>query len=240
MSGILASEVRKWRRSSIQWVALASSLIPLLLSAVDLALKTHVLPGRQAALQSNAEIWALGSFLILVFTGCHIFSREYQDGTIQPLFTTPHHPLPFLFAKLLVILLVLAAAMLLSFAARFLGALLLASGPWDAAFVRRFVGQIGLYTLQFAMLAPWIALIGIVMKKMFSSLLVAFGFIVMLFPFHRTDFYWLFPHLVPVVHFSKTIGFDGSNLAFRTPGWISLSVFFVLTLGLCMALFRRR
>jgi len=240
MSGILASEARKWRHSSIQWVVLASSLIPLVLSAADLALRARGFPDRQAALQSNAEIWALGSFLTLVLAGCHVFSREYQDGTIRPLFATPHHPLPFLFAKLAVTVLVLAAAMFLSFAARFLGALLLASGPWDAAFVRRFLGRTVLYTLQFALLAPWIALIGIVMKRMFSSLLVAFGFIVMLFPFHRTDLYWLFPHLVPVVHFSKTIGFDGSDLAFRTPGWISLGVFFILTLGLCMALFRRR
>ena len=240
MNAVLASEILKMRRSSIQWVVLASSGIPFLLSAADLALQGGGLPGRQAALQSNAEIWALGAFLTLVLTACHVFSREYQGDTIQSLFATPHHPLPFLLAKLLVTVLVLAAAMLLSLAARFLGALLLATGPWDPAFLRSYVGRIGLYILQFALLTPWIGLIGIVAKKMFTAFLVSFGFIVLLFPFSQTDHYWLFPHLVPVVHFSKTIGFDSGYRAFAAPGWISLAVFFLLTLGLCMALFRRR
>jgi ABC-type transport system involved in multi-copper enzyme maturation permease subunit len=238
MKGMLAAEIRKMRRSVVPWTVLAVIAVPLALTFVGAARKGLGTLDWAASLSITPDAWALGSFVILVIAANHIFTREHQDDTIQWLHATPHPTRLFLLCKLIAGLLVLAVTTLASLAVRLGAALVLASGPLSGEVTAGFVRAVMLTALEYGMLLPWVSLIGILARRTFLGVVVSLAVVVLLFPFHRADVYYLFPPVIPVVHFSRALGF-ASDRVFTPEGWLSLGVFLSITLPLCFVFYRR-
>jgi ABC-type transport system involved in multi-copper enzyme maturation permease subunit len=240
MTRILATELIKLKRSAVFWIFAACLAIPFARGLLDILRQKDGSMGWPDVLSLRLEYWALGTFVILLIVTSHLFTKEYEGNTIQSVFATPHPTFLFLFSKLLIAVLFLAASMALSLAIRFIQGLVFAAGPLTSAMATDSINHTFLMTVQFALLVPWIAAMGILGRKMFAATLICLGSVVMLFPFGQTDAYYFFPHLVPVVHFSKTIGFDRSDRMFTPEGWISLGLFFILAFSFCVYLYRKK
>lgn len=239
MSHMLAAELTKMRRSLVPWTILAAVAVPLALTFVGAGRRGFGTLDWAAVLSLTPDSWALGFFAVLVIVANHIFTREHQDNTVQWLLTTPHPTRLFLLWKLVAALLALAVTTVLSIAVRLASGLVLASGPLSGEVTAVFLRAATLTALQFAMLLPWMSLIGILTRRTFLAVMVSLAFVVVLFPFHRADAYYLFPPVVPVVHFSRAMGFDSSDRIFTREGWLSLTAFLSITLPLCFVFYRR-
>jgi ABC-type transport system involved in multi-copper enzyme maturation permease subunit len=240
MTRILSAEFLKLKRSLALLAFGLALLIPLAFSLASPLIRRGEPMGARELLVSSSPLWSLGVYVLLVFSASVVFAGESQGKTIDLIFSCPHGSGAYLAAKFAAIACLLFAYYALSLPLRFLPVIVFSADALSSPLAAAYAAEMGLACLQFALLIPWAALLAVLAKRIFAAVLANFGFLIMFFPFHRTSRYYLFPFLVPVVHFSRTIGFDSSDLAFSRAGWISLAVFFVATLAACLAAFRRR
>lgn len=234
------AELQKTRRSALLIVLLVSSSLPALFDVVDSLLRKTA--GSGLPLQ-NLGLWALGAFVTLVFATVQSFSVEYQGGTIQVILATPRPEGAFLAAKLALSAAFVVASMAMALGLGFLCYALAGRMTAPAELYRRYLVAMCVAAIQFVMLVPYSALIAILCKKAFPAILVNLAVFVLLFPFGMSKQYYLVPPLIPVGHYLHSALARSAGELYGPWGpwksWVSLGSLSGLSLGLCVALFRR-
>lgn len=116
MGRILWAEAAKLRRSKLLWITILGIMIPTLVSTL-MVLASKETYSWQAWYHTNLQfqVMLMAPPLFSIFTG-YIVAREYQDKTINALFSYPYARTNFYLGKMLIVAATIIGTLLLTFA----------------------------------------------------------------------------------------------------------------------------
>jgi ABC-type transport system involved in multi-copper enzyme maturation permease subunit len=242
MLNVFYAEITKLKHTKIYWLILIA-VIPVFLWSI-IALSPKVGPEgilvpfdlQDLFYRQGMIVTILGPLLFSLMTG-YVVAREYQERTINQLFSYPVSRISFLIAKLLVVLLLISATVVLSFVVVVSSTLLVThqidmTSVWLGIKMNFMIGILSFGTI------PVAAAISMVWKSVIPSAVLGgvISIIVMIsVAGHRMDtilFPWLTPYW-PVRDLAQGLAEMGPN-PYVIPALVILIVTFVVSLSFCI------
>ncbi|MFK7693145.1 ABC transporter permease [Paenibacillus sp. HJGM_3] len=245
----MSAEMLKLKHTKMYWLILLGA-IPANLVTLSAFLPRVTPEGVRAAIdlqdmfyRQGMTITILAPFMFALMTG-YIFSREYQERTINQLFSYPISRLSILLAKLASILLLIVVTSALSCLTVTAAGLVLAfSQPVDFAVVWSGIRMNGLACLLSFGTVPVAAAISMVGKSVIpSTVLGVFTTVVTLLGemghgMRGILFPWLMPYW-PVRELAQGLAVSGPN-PYVAPGITILAVTFIASLAFCIVYYEK-
>ncbi|SFJ17426.1 hypothetical protein SAMN02799624_03589 [Paenibacillus sp. UNC496MF] len=245
MLNVIYTELLKLKHSKIRWLVLLGA-IPANLITLFAFLPRVTPDGTPAGIDMQDMFYRQGMMLVMVgpsifaLITAYIIAREYQERTINQLFSYPVSRLEILAAKLVVVFLLIMLTALLSFAAAFaVGLAMLLQGRIDFDMIwLGFKTNILVCLLSFGTI-PVAAAVSLVAKNIipaavigvFATIVTVIGAIghgqgSIMFP-------WLAPYW-PVRYLAQDIADNTGLNPYAVPALIVLSVTFILSLAISL------
>lgn len=232
MLKIIYSEFLKLKHNKVLWLIILGALLPAFLGLASQSYvykQTHILNWK-GILDSNLLLMNLlmGPALISLFTG-YLVSREYQNNTVNQLFTYPYSRFKFLAGKIIIMLPIIAIILILTYLFSIGFGLLLKHQPMTA---KIFWHYAGIYLKMLPMHFAWVPIavaVSIVGRNYIPAMALGVGAVVFNIIVVQSEYVIFFPYSAPII-LSGAINLNGKADLNYTNGIVSLLLTFIIPL----------
>jgi hypothetical protein len=236
MNKLVRLEVLKLKRSSMNVMLLALSIVPILLIIIQYAVTSN--QSFFTTVSRNNRIISISIFSVVIIIANYILAREYKERTIIYLFITPKSRTKILLSKYILLFFIILILGALSF-----GSLFIANALTDGITKEILLKYLGAWLVgsgMFFLLTPVVVYVALVREDFISALLISLVVFIFTCPFMFKEQYYGLPHLIPMVAVNKFLSTDGvSDLNFPLL-FLILGVVFLLFLYLSIRRFNRK
>ncbi|MBW4084444.1 ABC transporter permease [Paenibacillus sp. S150] len=224
MSKLVYLELLKIKRSYINLFLILSIFIPILFIVIQYVISKEDTTFF-SVISKNTSTISVTIFSMIIILATYLIAREYKENTLTYLFVTPVSRTKLLLSKLLLLLLMIVLLELITFG--LLALIHLFLGDFTLALASRLFDVWWISSLMFFLLTPVVTYIVLLRKDFVPSLLISLAGFIFTFPFVYRDFYYFFPHLIPMVTVTNYLENDVSVTSNGMPLLIMLAVFVV-------------
>lgn len=237
MRRLLALEFLKLKGALLNILLLCTIFLPILIIVIQYMVSKDS-SSFFSVVATNSTVISLSIFSVVIILASYIVAREYKDNTITYLLMTPNSRTKILVSKL--IMLFISILLIESFTF----AVLLATGyvleGLSISYAIKFLETWVKSSVMYFLLTSVVVYIALVRRNFVSSLLIPLIALVFTSPFIYKETYIIFPHLIPIVAVSNTLGVDLNQGTNNPLQFIILFVVFIVFLFLSIRKFSAR
>ncbi|QEK13128.1 hypothetical protein FQB35_12800 [Crassaminicella thermophila] len=233
MLNLLYTEVLKLKRAKIMWLLPIGGLLPTLLSLIIIInnLKNYNIHW-ESAFKNNFVFMTLimGVALFSLISG-YVFSREYTENTANTLYTYPVDKSKFIFAKLMVIFIMIYITLAINYVSLLVGGMMLIKEPMTGSLLIDTMKSQLLIGIMFFALSPVSALLGVIGKNVIPPIVLGISGVITNIVVVNSKYIFLFPWSIPTAYIFRE-NVDNPGLAYINAGIILTGMFIIFLIGL--------
>jgi len=237
MRRLVYLELVKLKKSSMNGILLAITVLPILLIIVQYVVKD----GKKvffSTVSANNTIISMSIFSVVIIVANYIIAREYKERTLIYLFITPKSKTKILLSKYILLFLIILVLGALSF-----GTLIIANifiNGITSKVLAKLLGAWLIGTVMFFLLTSVVVYVALLRGDFISSLLISLVFFMFTCPFMFKNNYYIFPNLIPIVTVSNFLNINKIKSMDYIRSFSILGVVFLVFLYLSINRFNRK
>jgi ABC-2 type transport system permease protein len=159
-------------------------------------------------LASKQEIMVFGMLITIVLISSFLFSMEYRYNTASYIFTSKASRYSIFIAKIMCLFCIVTFLEVVSALSYLLFGLIAIKGVIPAALFSKFIEVTVWYIFSFFLVSVIVAMLSVLTKKFVISTVIAFAYLMLVFPVHLKGNPYVLPFMTPSVIASKIYNTD--------------------------------
>jgi hypothetical protein len=230
---LLYTESLKLKRNKILWLLPIGGLLPSILNLmIIIGNSKHYEMHWEDAFKNNFIFMTLimGVALFSLISG-YVFSREYTENTVNSLYTYPVDPAKFVFAKLMVILMMIYVTLIINYGSILAGGVLVVKEPLTGSLLIETVKKQAMIGIMFFALAPVGAFLGVIGKNVIPPIVLGISGVITNVVVINSKYVDVFPWCIPTAYIFREDAEDPKLVCIKA-GIILTSMFVIFLIGL--------
>ncbi|MCT4619336.1 MAG: ABC transporter permease [Marinisporobacter sp.] len=233
MLSLIYTEVLKLKRNKILWLLPIGGLLPSILNLmIIIGNSKHYAIHWEGAFKNNFMFMTLimAVALFSLISG-YVFSREYTENTVNSLYTYPVDPAKFVFAKLMVIFMMIYVTLIINYGSILGGGLLAIQEPLTGSLLMETVKKQVIVGIMFFALAPVGAFLGVIGKNVIPPIVLGISGVITNIVAINSKYIDVFPWSIPTAYIFREDAEDPRLVCIKA-GIILISMFVIFLMGL--------
>ncbi|QXM06614.1 ABC transporter permease [Crassaminicella indica] len=233
MFNLLYTEVLKLKRAKVMWLLPIGGLLPTLLNIIIIInnLKNYNIHW-ESAFKNNFVFMTLimGVALFSLISG-YVFSREYTENTVNTLYTYPVDKYKFIFAKLIVIFIMIYITLVINYVSLLVGGMMLIKESITGSLLIDTMKSQLLIGMMFFALTPVSSLLGVIGKNVIPPIVLGISGVITNIVVVNSKYIDVFPWSIPIAYIFRD-NIDDPRSVCINAGIILTGMFIIFLIGL--------